>query len=109
MPLEVYLSQIDHVRLVNDPAELDPLFLKRENRTVKHDGTISLNNRLYELPERFIGQKVDIRYDELSIHVYERGKPVAQAIEVNFQDNALVKRKRAISFTEMEKGGKNHD
>ncbi|UOF88943.1 DDE-type integrase/transposase/recombinase [Fodinisporobacter ferrooxydans] len=103
MPLEVYLSQIDQVRMVDDPAKLDPIFLKRENRTVKHDGTFSLNNQLYEVPERFIGQKIEIRYDEQGVHIYEDGKPVARASEVNFHDNAHVKRKRpAISFADMQ-------
>ena len=99
LPLEVYLSQIDQVRTVADPAALDPLFLKRAKRTVKHDATFSLENRLYELPAAFAGQKVELRYDEQAVHVYVEGKAVAEAKVVRFADNAHVKRERpALSF-----------
>ncbi|MFC0298963.1 Mu transposase C-terminal domain-containing protein, partial [Geobacillus jurassicus] len=39
-------------------------FLKREHRKVKADGTITLNKQLYEVPPRFIGQSIELRYDE---------------------------------------------
>jgi len=103
--LEVYLSQASQVRLIEDPAILDSLFLKREYRKVKHDGTFSLNGRLYEVPERFIGQRIEIRYDEQKVFVYEEGRPVAEANLVRFSDNAQVKRTRpTLSFTAMAGG-----
>lgn len=104
-PLEVYLSQASQVRLIEDPAILDSLLLKREYRKVKHDGTFSLNGRLYEVPERFIGQRIEIRYDEQKVFVYEEGRPVAEASLVRFSDNAQVKRTRpTLSFTAMAGG-----
>jgi putative transposase len=106
MPLEVYLSQTDRIRTVDDPAALDTLFLKRVFRSVKHDATFMLDNRLYEVPDRFAGQKVEIRYDEEQIHLYEEGKAVAQAAEVRFHDNAHVKRKgSSLSFKALQEGG----
>jgi putative transposase len=69
---------------------------------VKHDATFSLDNRLYEVPESYSGQKVEIRYDDQSVHIYIEGKPVAEAKAVNFADNAHVKRNRpALSFKEL--------
>lgn len=103
-PLDMYLSQASRVRMVEDPASLDPLFLKREKRKVKHDGTISVNNKLYEVPPRFIGQRIEIRFDEDGVYVYEDGQAVAKAVPVNFADNARVKRDRALSFQEMLSG-----
>lgn len=44
-PLDLFLSQASKVRMVEDPASLDPIFLRREQRKVKHDGTISLMGR----------------------------------------------------------------
>lgn len=107
MPLEVYLSQVDSIRTVDDPAALDALFLKRAFRKVKHDATFSLENRLYEVPDVYAGRKVEVRYDESGVHLYEEGKAVAQAAEVRFHDNAHVKRRRSsLSFKELqEKGG----
>lgn len=104
MPLEVYLSQVDQVRTVDDPAALDALFLKRTHRKVKHDATFTLEKRLYEVPDRFAGRKVEIRYDEQNIHLYEEGKAVAEAKEVRFHDNAHVKRSR-LSFKELHETG----
>ncbi|GAV24015.1 IS481 family transposase [Carboxydothermus pertinax] len=103
-PLDVYLSQVSQVRLLNDPASLDPLFLKREMRKVKHDGTISVNNKLYEVPPRFIGQKIEVRFDEDVVYVYENGVAVDKAVPVNFADNAKVKRNRSLSFQAMLAG-----
>ncbi len=99
MPLEVYLSQVERVRTVSDPTMLDTLFLRRTHRTVKHDATFSLDNRLYEVPEPFAGQKVEIRYDENSVHLYTEGKAVAEAKLVAFADNAHVKRDRPPSLS----------
>ncbi|AGL00116.1 transposase [Desulfoscipio gibsoniae DSM 7213] len=102
MPLEVYLSQVDSIRTVDDPLALDSVFLKRAFRKVKHDATFSLENRLYEVPDIFAGQKVELRYDESGVHLYEDGKVVAQAVEVSFHDNAHVKRQRSsLSFKEL--------
>lgn len=111
MPLEVYLSQIEQVRPVSDPAALDAIFLKRVFRTVKHDATFSLENRLYEAPDRYAGRKVEIRYDENGVHLYEDGQPVAEARPVAFQDNAHVKRQRSsLSFTALQgQGGGGED
>ena len=100
-PLDMYLSQASLVRMIDDPSALDPLFLKREQRKVKHDGTISVNNRLYEVPPRFIGQKIEVRFDEEGVFIYENGVAVAKATPVNFADNARVKRERSLSFQEM--------
>lgn len=98
-PLEVYLSQVQHVKMLEDPAVLDPVFLKRETRKVKHDGTLSLNGQLYQVPARYVGQRIELRYDENGVHVYEEGKPVAAAELVQFADNAHVKRNRPrLSF-----------
>jgi transposase InsO family protein len=101
-PLNVYLSQVSRIRLVEDPIILDPLFLKREHRKVRHDGTISLHTKLYEVPERFIGQQVEIRFDENKVYIYEEGKAVSQVFPVSLHDNAHIKRQRsAISFKDM--------
>lgn len=110
MPLEVYLSQIDQVRTVTDPKLLDTLFLRRATRTVKQDATFSLENRLYELPEAYAGRKIEIRFDEHHVHVYEEGKAVVEAKVVRFADNAHVKRNRPpLSFKELQAQGGDSD
>ena len=100
-PQDVYLSQVSRVRMVDDPASLDPLFLKRDYRKVKHDSTISVNSLLYEVPPRFINQRIEVRYDDDKVYIYEDGVSVGKANLVNFSDNAHVKRDHSISFRDM--------
>lgn len=100
-PQDMYLSQVSRIRMLDDPASLDPLFLKREYRKVKHDATISVNSVLYEVPPRFIGQRIEVRFDDDNVYIYEDGVSAGKAILVNFSDNAHVKRERSLSFRDM--------
>ncbi|MBE3570820.1 MAG: DDE-type integrase/transposase/recombinase [Bacillales bacterium] len=94
-PLEVFQSQIEQVTYLEDPKILDNIFLKRERRKVKSDGTITLNKKLYEVPSRFIGQSIDVRLDETGVYIFENDQKVAEAKPVSFADNAHVKRVRS--------------
>jgi putative transposase len=94
-PHEVFHSQMETVRFLEDHSVLESIFLKREQRKVKADGTITLMKELYEVPPRFIGQSIDIRLDDQDVFVYEEGKQVAKLKKVNMKDNAHVKRNRS--------------
>ncbi len=74
---------------------------------MKADGTITLNKQLYEVPSRFIGQSIELRYDEQGVYVYEDGQRVAEAVLVRFEDNAYVKRHRSPFATVPVEGGEN--
>lgn len=103
-PLDRYLSQMSQVKMVEDPAALKVLFLKREYRKVRHDGTVSLKGRLFEVPALFIGQRIELRHDEAlkQVDIFCEGKKIAAAKAVNLADNAHVKRQKpALSFAEM--------
>jgi putative transposase len=72
---------------------------------VRHDGTISVNARLYEVSARFIGRQVEVRFDNDTVYIYEEGVQVEQAKLVNFQDNAHVKRDKTLAMRNMKEGG----
>lgn len=91
-PHEVFLSQLDHVTFLEDLSLLDSIFLKRAERKVKLDGTITLEKKLYEVPSQYIGQKIEIRMDGHKVYVFEDGKQAAEAVPVSMHDNAHVKR-----------------
>jgi hypothetical protein len=85
----MYLSQASQVKMVSDPASLDPLFLRRENRKVRQDATISIGKRLFEVPPRFIGQSVEVRFEPDGgdeVLIYEDGNEVARVRPVNLAD-----------------------
>jgi len=106
-PLDKYMSQASDVKMVQDPSSLDPLFLRRENRKVRHDSTISVENTLFEVPPRFIGQSIEVRFEpkDLSeVLIYENGLEVARLKPVNLTDNARVKREKpALRLSDIAK------
>jgi len=104
-PLDMYFSQTSRVRLIEDPESLEHLFLKREMRKVKHDGTISIQNKLFDVPQKFIGRRIEVRFNKDKVYIYENGLPIDEAKPVNLADNAHVKRERTLSFKSMLKEG----
>ncbi|MEC1722552.1 helix-turn-helix domain-containing protein [Schinkia azotoformans] len=94
-PHEVFQSQLEHVAFLEDTTILDTIFLKREQRKVKADGTITLNKQLYEVPPCFVGHSIDVRMDEKGVYIFEDDKKVAEAVPVSMKDNAHVKRVRS--------------
>lgn len=100
-PHDVYFSQTSRVKLVEDPSCLNHLFLKRQMRKVRHDGTISVQNKLFEVPQKYIGQRIEVRFNDDGVYIYENGLPKDKAKAVNFTDNAHVKRERTLSFKAM--------
>ena len=98
-PLEAFMNQIRTVKMYPKPAELDPLFWKRDFRKVHIDSTISVQNKLFEVPMNLIGDKIEIRYDPAapqSIYIFENGKPIYTTKAVIFEDNAKTKRAKNI-------------
>jgi putative transposase len=110
-PHEVFQAQLKNITFLEDLSILETIFLKREHRKVKADGTITLNKQLYEVPSRFIGHSVDVRLDENGVYIFEDDKKVAEAIPVSMKDNAHVKRVRSpFSLTQSAevKGEQDH-
>lgn len=104
-PHEVFHSQLENITFLEDLSILETIFLKRIERKVKPDGTISLDKKLYEVPNRFIGHSIDVRLDENGVYVFEENKKVAEATLVSMKDNAHVKRVRSpfsLSQTEVK-------
>jgi len=99
-PLDFFMSQVTRVKLCTDPAQMEEKFLLRIKRKVNHDGTFPINNILYETDIKFAGSKVEVRYDPqwldvpfMPVLIYHEDKKVGEAIQVNFHDNAHMKRK----------------
>jgi transposase InsO family protein len=99
-PLDFFMSQVDRVKLCNDPKSLDEKFLLRKKRKVSHDGTFSIDNILFETKIKFAGMQVEIRYEPAwlespfrPVFIYSDDKKVGEALQVNFHDNAHMKRK----------------
>lgn len=68
-PLERYMSEQQLVRQA--PDELEALMRMRVLRRVAKDRTVRLDGRLYEAPDGFAGEKVEVLYDP-----YDPNRPV---------------------------------
>jgi hypothetical protein len=98
------MDQISKVETVDNPEILEKIFLKRDTRKVKHDGTISFKKKLYQVPPSLIGAKIEIRFNpqtEDKLYIYEQGKEIAKAEPVNLQENAYLKRKRHLDYQDL--------
>ena len=68
-PLERFLDDAEHVRPA--PEDLDRLMRMKAERRVARDRTVRLESRLYEAPDGFVGEKVEVLYDP-----YDPARPV---------------------------------
>jgi len=57
------MEHIDRIRFVPSKQELNHIFLYRVTRKIKNDATVSISNVLFEVPAKYIGDRVQIRYD----------------------------------------------
>ena len=99
-PLDFFMDQVGRVKIYTDPSGLEDKFLLRIKRTVNHDGTFTIKKILYETERRFSGMSVEIRYDPqwlnipfMPVYIYIDDKKAGEALQVNFHDNAHMKRR----------------
>jgi len=110
--MERYLKDQDHLRFVSCPESLEQVFLHEANRKVKKDATISLLNRVYEVPQSLIGQSVKVRFDleDLSKVFVQTGEPpeLLTVHPVRLVENSRIIRKQnqrpKIDFSALYEG-----
>jgi putative transposase len=61
-PLEDFLAGAHNHRPVPRDINMDDIFLHREARKVRNDGTVRWDGGFYEVPGEYVGQWVDLRY-----------------------------------------------
>lgn len=62
-PMERFLLDKDKLRNVSSEESLGQIFLHEATRKVKKDATISLNKKVFEVPQSLIGQSITVRFD----------------------------------------------
>lgn len=91
-PLDRFLSGTEGTLIERrSPEEIDHAFMARITRVVRSDATCKIDGDFYELPPRFIGARVDIRYplaDPGTLVLYENDAPVTTVRPVDVVDNA---------------------
>ena len=61
-PVDRFMRTKDHIRKPQSQEWIDTCFLNRTTRRVNNDATISIDGIRYDVPQQFIGMRVEIRY-----------------------------------------------
>ncbi|MCB9706539.1 MAG: DDE-type integrase/transposase/recombinase [Myxococcales bacterium] len=61
-PLEHFLAGADNLRPLPRGLDLDDVFLHRDVRKVRQDGTVRWRGGYYEVPGEYVGETVELRY-----------------------------------------------
>ena len=81
-PQERFQARSEGLRTIPMDMDVDGLFLKRTDRRVRRDATISLNGRMFEAPVSLRGRKVEVRFDPFTykrIELYLNDEKVGDA------------------------------
>jgi transposase InsO family protein len=90
-PRERFLARSEGLRSIPVGMDVDGLFLKRTNRRVRRDATISLNGRMFEVPVSLRGRKVDVHFDPFTyerMELYVEEKKVGDATPLDKEINS---------------------
>ncbi|MGI6597399.1 MAG: DDE-type integrase/transposase/recombinase [bacterium] len=116
-PMDRYLKDKDRLSFVSSVENLERVFLHEVKRKVKKDATIALLNRVYEVPQVYMGQSVTVRFDpeDLSKVFLKIEDPpsLLTVYPVRPVDNAKIIRRQnqrpRIDYTALYGGGASDD
>jgi hypothetical protein len=92
------MAQIDRFKHISDPAALELIFWHRLERKVRRDGTITIQQKLFQVPLRYVGMRIEVRFDNYPPKaVFVLGDvSICPAEPVDLHENAHVRRTRDI-------------
>ena len=65
--MSICFEYVDNIKFITSAKQLDYAFLPREQRRVNKDSTVSLNKILFEVPQKYIGDRIKIRFSPLDL------------------------------------------
>ncbi|SHD77385.1 Mu transposase C-terminal domain-containing protein [Schnuerera ultunensis] len=99
-PIDKFTKDIDLIKFINSKEEVDYIFLYRVTRKVKNDSTISIQNILFEVPQRYVGDTINIRYDPTSMdkaYIFSNDNLLIDTIyPVKKIDNSKIRREHNV-------------
>lgn len=87
-----------------DEEFIEECFLHRIKRKVRKDRTIKINNDYYEVPYKYLGKDIEIRYDPNNlkeVFIFENNKKIEKCNLVNKVINSKIKRKNTIDYSKV--------
>ncbi|KRQ85777.1 Integrase core domain protein [Caloramator mitchellensis] len=99
-PIEKYMKHIEKIKFISSKQEIDYMFLYRITRKVRNDCTIQILNNSFEVPFKYVGERINVRYDPSSLdkaYIFSDDNRILDTIyPVNKIDNSKVKRQKNI-------------
>jgi len=97
-PLEHWLAEAEYLRTLPRGLNLDEVFLHREKRTVRKDGTVRFWGRFLEVRSELVGRKIELRFDphekDALPRVFVAGRFVCDTVLLDRLKNASRRRRR---------------
>jgi transposase InsO family protein len=97
VPREHWLGDVEHARRLPHDIHLDEVFLHREKRTVRKDGTVRFRGQYLEVHPTLVGE-VELRFDPADEHalprVFQGGRFVCDTVRLDRLRNATRARRR---------------
>lgn len=94
-PIDKFMNNIQNIKLLSE-QEIKNTFLYRVIRKVKNDATVSIDTKLYEVPTKYIGSRINIRYDptnDAEAYIFNgNGERLEWILKVNKIDNSKIRR-----------------
>ena len=102
-PRSKFMKDYQILRFISANDNLDEYFLHSFDRKVSTDSTIQLFCKNYEVPSKYMKQKITVKIDPNNLdvaYIYENGKKIETIYPVKKVDNSKIKRK-SISYAKM--------
>ncbi len=101
-PREHWLAHAEHLKPLPVGVSLDEVFLHREKRKVRKDGTVRFEGRLLEVRAELTGRQVELRFDPVAKHVLPRvfvnNRFVCDTVPLDRVANATRVRRRDVGL-----------
>ena len=102
-PRNRFLKDMDKIKYIKE-LELDNSFLHRVTRKVRNDATIQMHSKYFEVPQKYIGQRINIRYSPICLdeaYIFDINNKITDTVyPLKKIDNSKVKRKN-IDYSKM--------
>ena len=102
-PNNKWHNEIKEIKYLNE-EEVEEAFMHSRTCKVYNDSTIRINNEKYEVPYKYVGQKIEIRYyveNPKEIVIYKDGKRCEKCKLVDVKSNSKIYRKNNIDYEKM--------
>ena len=105
-PRNRYLKDMNRIKFI--PKEkLEDYFLHRVTRKVNNDATIQLHSKFFEVPQKYIGRHINIRYSPINLdvaYVFNENNVIVDTVyPLKRVDNSKIKR-TSINYSSITGG-----